>query len=187
MVVQYIRISTLDQNPMRQEELGRKFGVEKVYLDKCSGKNTDRPMLNEMLDFLREGDICFTESISRIARNTKDLLTIMELLNEKKVVFVSDKEKIDTSTPTGKFMLTVFGAIAELERETTLERQAEGIAIAKKNGVYKGRAPRQIDMTKYKIMMDEWKRNQRTATSIMREFDITPTTFYRWVKEKKYI
>ncbi len=185
MVVQYIRCSAIDQNPIRQQELGKEYGVEKVYLDMCSGKDTNRPQLKEMLEFLREGDVCFTESISRIARHTRDLLAIMDLLKEKKVTFVSHKEKIDTSTTTGRFMLTVFGAIAEMERETILERQAEGIAIAKQNGVYKGRTPRKIDMTKYKIMMDQWRRNERTATSIMREFNITPTTFYRWVKEKK--
>lgn len=117
------------------------LGVEKVFIDRISGKNTDRPELKEMMGFVRSGDTVIVESISRFARNTKDLLELVEQLTAKGVEFVSKKEAIDTTTPTGKFMLTVFGAVAELEREYTLQRQAEGIAIAKEQGVYKGRKP----------------------------------------------
>ena len=94
-----------------------------------------------MMDYVRKGDTVVVESISRFARNTRDLLELVEQLKEKEVVFVSQKEAIDTATPTGKFMLTVFGAVAELEREYILQRQKEGISIAKENGVYKGRKP----------------------------------------------
>lgn len=183
MVVMYQRISSPQQNLARQEEWGEKYKVEKVFADKCSGKDTNRPELEKMLNFVREGDVVLVESISRLARNVRDLLSIVDTLKEKGVQFISIKENIDTNTPTGKFCLTLFGSLAELERETIKERQAEGIALAKERGVYKGRAPMEIDENKFKAMCEEWKMGKRTATSIQKEFDITGTTFYRWIKE----
>ena len=138
MRVGYIRTSTAEQNSIRQEVLMNELGVERVYIDRMSGKNTNRPELKRMMEFVREGDTIIVESISRFARNTRDLLDLVEQLTEKNVDFVSQKETIDTTTPAGKFMLTVFGAVAELERYYILQRQAEGIAEAKKRGVYKG-------------------------------------------------
>ena len=105
---------------MRQEVLMQELGVDEVYIDRLSGKNTDRPELKKMMDYVRKGDTVIVESISRFARNTRDLLELIEKLSEKDVEFVSRKEAIDTTTPTGKFMLTVFGAVAELEREYIL-------------------------------------------------------------------
>lgn len=122
MKIGYIQCSTVDQNHARQEQILKEKGYEKVFTDMLSGKNTDRPGLRAMLEFVREGDILYTESISRIARSTKDLLQIVEKLQDKNVQFISDKENIDTLTPQGKFMLTVFGALAELEREQIRQR-----------------------------------------------------------------
>lgn len=141
MKIGYIRISTADQNTARQELLMEQLGVDEVYIDRMSGKNTNRPELKKMMEYVRRGDTVIVESISRFARNTRDLLELVEKLSAKGVEFVSKKETIDTTTPTGKFMLTVFGAVAELEREYILQRQREGVAIAKDNGVYKGRKP----------------------------------------------
>ena len=121
MKIGYIRVSTQEQNTMRQEVLMQELGVDEVYIDRLSGKNTDRPELKKMMDYVRKGDTVIVESISRFARNTRDLLELIEKLSEKGVEFVSRKEAIDTTTPTGKFMLTVFGAVAELERESTRE------------------------------------------------------------------
>ena len=121
---------------MRQEVLMQELGVDEVYIDRLSGKNTDRPEPKKMMDYVRKGDTVIVESISRFARNTRDLLVLIEKLTEKGVEFVSRKEAIDTTTPTEKFMLTVFGAVAELEREYILQRQREGIAIAKAQGKY---------------------------------------------------
>lgn len=185
MRVGYIRVSTEEQNLARQEALAREAGVEKVFAEKASGKNANRLALKEMLDYVRDGDQVVVESISRIARNTKDLLDIIQKLQEKGVEFVSLKENIDTATATGKFMLTVFGALAELERENILQRQKEGIEIAKQNNVYKGRKPMTIDEDKFVAMCREWRNGKRTAVSVQKAFDITGTTFYRWVKEKK--
>lgn len=128
MKVGYIRVSTAEQNEARQEVLMEQLGVEKVFMDKMSGKSKDRPQLQEMMRFVREGDVVIVESISRFARNTKDLLSLIDELEQKKVSFVSQKENIDTETPSGRFMLTVFAALSQLERETTLLRQSEGIA-----------------------------------------------------------
>lgn len=117
------------------------LGVDELYIDKASGKNAQRPELQKMMEYVRKGDTVIVESISRFARNTRDLLELVEQLTAKGAEFVSQKEAIDTTTPTGKFMLTVFGAVAELEREYILQRQQEGIAIAKANGAYRGRKP----------------------------------------------
>ena len=132
MKIGYVRVSTIEQNEQRQIEALEKEGVEKIYIDKKSGKNTDRENYQKMMSFVRDGDTIVTESISRIARNTKDLLSIMEELKEKNVSFMSLKESIDTNTPQGRFVLTIFGALAELERQQILERQAEGIEIARR-------------------------------------------------------
>ena len=117
MKIRYIRVSTQDQNTARQEVLMEVLGVDEVYIDRTSGKNTDRPELKKMMSYVRRGDTVIVESISRFACNTRDLLDLVERLTTKGVEFVSKKEAIDTTTPTGKFMLTVFGAVAELERE----------------------------------------------------------------------
>ena len=118
MRVGYVRCSTAEQNEARQLKMMEEQKVEKVFIDKASGKNVDRKDFKAMMAFVRAGDTVIVESISRIARNTRDLLTIISSLTEKGAEFVSLKESIDTTTPHGRFMLTVFGALAELERES---------------------------------------------------------------------
>ena len=157
------------------------LGVEKIFIDRISGKNIDRPELKEMMGFVRNGDTVIVESISRFARNTKDLLELVEQLTAKGVEFVSKKEAIDTTTPTGKFMLTVFGAVAELERVYILQRQAEGIAIAKEQGVYKGRKP--IVRPEFENIVSLWRQGNISAVEAMNRLDMKPSTFYRKVKE----
>ena len=180
MKIGYIRISTTDQNTARQEVLMEERGVGQVFIDRMSGKSTARPELKRMMNFVREGDVVMVESISRFARNTRDLLELVEKLTAKGVEFVSKKEAIDTTTPTGKFMLTVFGAVAELEREYILQRQKEGIAIAKANGVYKGR--KLIERPDLPAVVALWRGGKITATEAMRRLDMKPSTFYRRVK-----
>lgn len=181
MKIGYIRISTTDQNTARQELLMEQLGgVDEVYIDRMSGKNTNRPELQKMMEYVRRGDTVIVESISRFARNTRDLLELVEKLSAKGVEFVSKKEAIDTTTPTGKFMLTVFGAVAELEREYILQRQREGIAIAKANGVYKGRKP--IQPPELEKVIVKWRRGEITAAGAMRQMGMSKSTFYRRVK-----
>ena len=176
----YIRVSTLEQNTMRQEVLMEALGVDEVYIDRMSGKNTNRPELQKMMEYVRKGDTVIVESISRFARNTRDLLELVERLTAKGVEFVSKKEAIDTTTPTGKFMLTVFGAVAELEREYILQRQREGIAIAKEQGKYKGRKP--IVSPEFEQVTAKWRSGTITAAEAMRTLHMSKTTFYRRVK-----
>ena len=145
MNIGYVRVSTVDQNEARQVESLKKYGIEKWYSEKVSGKDLNRPKLQEMLDFVREGDTIFIHDFSRISRSVKDLLSLIDLLEAKKVHLVSVKENLDTSTPAGRLMLTMIGAINEFERANLLERQAEGIAIAKAKGKYKGRKAIEIN------------------------------------------
>ena len=181
MKVGYIRVSTAEQNTARQEVLMQELGVDIIFVDRVSGKNMDRPELKRLLEYVREGDTVIVESISRFARNTRDLLELMEKLAAKQVQFISRKESIDTTTPSGKFMLTVFGAVSELEREYILQRQAEGIAVAKKNGVYKGRKP--IERPGFEAVVQIWRGGNITAREAMRQLNMKPSTFYRKVKE----
>lgn len=183
MRIGYVRCSTAEQNEARQLVMMKEQNAEKVFTDKASGKNTDREAFREMMTFVRTGDIVIVESISRIARNTRDLLSIISELTEKGVEFVSLKESIDTTTPQGRFILTVFGALAELERENILERQREGIEIAKSEGKYKGRKPIEFDEKKFKTVCARWRSGEITATAAMKELNLKPNTFYRRVKE----
>ena len=161
MKIGYVRVSTQEQNTLRQEVLMQSLGVEQLYIDKASGKNADRPELRKLLTYVRQGDTVIVESISRFARNTRDLLELVERLTEKQVEFISQKEAIDTTTPTGKFMLIIFGAVAELEREYILQRQREGIAIAKAQGRYTGRKP--IDVPDLEKVVRQWREGKMTA------------------------
>ena len=178
MKIGYIRCSSEQQNTARQEVLMQELGVDEIFMDKLSGKNTDRPQLKKMMSYVRKGDTVIVSEISRFARNTKDLLELIDILTQKEVEFVSKKEAIDTSTPTGKFMLTVFGAVSELERSYILSRQAEGIAIAKTLGKYKGRKPKELPATT-DILIKKWKDGYITATEVMKKLGISKSTFYR--------
>ena len=139
MNIAYVRVSTIEQNEARQTEVLKKYIIDKWFIEKISAKNTNRPELQNMIEFARSGDAIYIHSLDRLARSTKDLLCIVEQLQSKGIHLVSTKENIDTSTATGKLMLTMIGAIAEFERVNMLERQCEGISIAKANGAYKGR------------------------------------------------
>ena len=193
MKIGYVRVSTKEQNTIRQEIIMQELGVERMYIDRISGKNMDRPQLKEMLEYIREGDTVIVESISRFARNTRDLLELVDALGKKKVDFVSKKEVIDTSTPQGRFMLTVFGAIAELEREHILERQREGIdampidektgkKISTKTGRVTGR-PNVDYPANWKTVYDKWKNNEIKSIEAMALLKLKKTTFYKLLKQ----
>lgn len=182
MKIGYVRVSTQEQNIARQENLMQELGVDMVFIDKMSGKSADRPELKRMMTYVRQGDTVIVESISRFARNTKDLLGLVEQLSQKQVEFVSKKEAIDTTTPTGKFMLTVFGAVAELEREYILQRQREGIEIAKTQGKYKGRKTMPLP-DNYERVVQQWRNGEITARKAMQLLNMSPSTFYRRVRE----
>lgn len=180
--IAYVRVSTIEQNEARQLEALEKYDIEKWFTEKVSGKNTNRPQLQQMLDFAREGDTIYVHDFTRLARSTKDLLNIVELLKTKGVHLVSNKENIDTSTPTGKLMLTFLAGIAEFERENLLERQREGIAIAKRNGVYKGRKPFSSD--KFEELYPEYLSRKINKTEFAKQLGVSRPTLDRLIKEK---
>ena len=181
----YVRVSSIDQNEARQLKALENFGkpMHRIFIDKCSGKNTDRPELRKMLDYVRDGDVVVVSEYARLARSSADMLRIVHDLQEKGVEIISLREQLDTTTPQGRFMLTVFAGLAELERETIHERQKEGIAIAKAQGKYKGRQPIPVDAERFKVECAKWRAGQQTAKATMKKFNMTPSRFYRKVKE----
>lgn len=182
MIVGYERVSTEEQNLERQHEALTKLNVEKIYSEKISGKNTDRPQLKAMLEFVREGDTLIVESYSRLARSTRDLLEIVEELERKGVSFISLKENIDTTTPHGRLMLTIFAGLSQFERECTLQRQREGIEIAKKQGKYTGR--KKIDRPEnWDLIISSYKAGNITAKYAQQQLGLKPATFFRMLKE----
>ena len=149
MKIGYIRVSTHEQNTIRQEVLMESLGVDEVYIDRMSGKNANRPELQRMMEYVRRGDTVIVESISRFARNTRDLLELVERLTAKGVEYI-------------------------------LQRQREGIAIAKEQGKYIGR--KAIQPPDFERVVGQWHRGEITAVDAMRTLKMSKTTFYRRVK-----
>jgi len=183
MKIGYYRCSTSEQNPDRQRKILEEAGCEQVFSDMQSGKDRNRPGLDEMMRFARKDDVLVVESLSRLARSTKDLLNIVDELKAKGVGFISQKEQIDTNTPQGKFMLTVFAAMSELERSQILQRQAEGIAIAKQKGVYKGRSPKEVDMYLFSELYKQWKNGNIKQKYMMEKLNISRSKLFNLIKE----
>ena len=181
MIVGYVRVSTVEQNESRQLITMEKYNVEKVFSEKVSAKDTNREELNKMLEFVREGDTIVIHDFSRLARSTKDLLHIVELLEDKNVNLISAKENIDSSTPTGKLMLTMIGAINEFERTNMLERQREGIAIAKSEGKYKGRKEVKID--NFEEYYNRYINREFNKTQLAKELGVSRPTLDKLIKE----
>ena len=183
MRIAYIRVSTVEQNEARQLEAMKKHNIEKFYIEKVSGKNTDRPKLQEMLKEVKDGDTVYIHDFSRLARSTKDLLDLVEQLNEKGVHLVSNKENIDTSTPTGKLMLTMIGAINEFERTNMLERQKEGVEIAKRNGKYKGGKKKEIDMELFNELLEQFQNKEISKIKFAEKLGVSRPTLDKLLKD----
>lgn len=183
MKIGYIRISTEEQKIERQKTLLESVNPEKIFIDVCSGKTLERPQLKSMLSFIREGDVVIVESYSRLARSLIDLIKIVDIIKNKGAEFYSIKENSDTSTPAGKLIFNIFGALYEFERECLLERQKEGIVEAKKAGKYRGRKPKSINVDLFNKLYSEWKQGQITAVFFMEKICLSPATFYRKIKE----
>ena len=183
--VGYVRVSTAEQNTGRQfEDLKKaKIKLDKTFEEKISAKDRNRPKLEAMLDFVREGDTVYIESYSRLARNTRDLLNIIHELEEKKVHVVSLKEKLDTSTAQGKFTLLILQGVAQFERDLIKERQAEGIEIAKEQGKFaKPTTPKPAD---WKELYRQYKHREITATGLAKKLGISRSLLYKWIREEK--
>lgn len=158
--------------------------IEKYYIEKISAKDTNRPKLQEMLDYVREGDTVYIHSFDRLARSTKDLLDIIEKLNEKGVILKSNKESLDTSTATGKLMLTVIGAINEFERQNLLERQREGIELAKRAGKFKGAQVKRIDDKDFENAYNKYKTREISKKEMAEMLNISRPTLDKLLKDK---
>ena len=182
MKIGYIRVSSEGQNLDRQED-SITPQVEQVFSEKVSGSNSNRPELKRLLGFVREGDTVYIESLSRLARSTRDLLEIVDMLREKRVGLVSLKENIDTDTPQGRFILQIFAALSELERESLKQRQREGIDAAKKRGKHLGR-PRTHVPDNFKDVVDEWEAGRITAVEARRKLGLSHATFYKMVRDR---
>ncbi|GLC32901.1 recombinase family protein [Clostridium omnivorum] len=182
MNIAYVRVSTVEQNEARQMEGLQKYDIEKWFIEKVSAKDTNRAELKKMIEFAREGDTVYVLDFSRLARSTKDLLDLVDSMNKKGVNLVSVKENLDTSTPQGRLMLTMLGAIYEFERANILERQREGIALAKKEGKYKGRKKISFP-TNWTEIYTKWKSRQLTGNKAMELLGLKRNTFYSLIKE----
>jgi len=182
-VLAYIRVSTVEQNEERQVVALQKYNPDKVFTEKVSAKDTNRPELQKLLEFARENDTIVVHDFSRLARNTKDLLSIVEDLNARGVTLISNKENIDTSTPTGKLMLTMIGAIYQFERENLLERQREGISIAKAKGLYKGRKPLEVDDEKFTEVYNRYMKRDITKVQFAKELGVSRPTLDKMIEE----
>ena len=184
MNIAYVRVSTVEQNEQRQLEALEKYNIDRWFTEKVSGKDTNRPKLQEMMDFVRDGDTIYVHDFSRLARSTKDLLEIVETLQKKNVRLVSNKESIDSSTPNGKLMLTMIGAIAEFERQNLLERQREGIAIAKRQGKYKGGQVKQIDDNDFSAAYTDYQSRKINKKQFAERLNISRPTLDKLLKDK---
>ena len=179
----YVRVSSIDQKIDRQLLAYDK--ADFIYIDKMSGIKRDRPELERMLNDLQAGDTVVVKSIDRLSRSTKDLLEIVEQIRTAQANLHILNLKIDTSTAMGKCVLTILGAIAELDRKTIKERTAEGIAIAKSQGKYKGRKKGAISLRdsesikRFKIFYN----SGLSKSAIAREFNVSRTTIYKWMEE----
>lgn len=182
--IAYIRVSTVEQHEDRQRAALEPYNIERWYVDKCSGKDTNRPQYRAMMDYIREGDTLYIMDFSRLSRSVGDLLNILQQLDRKGVTLVSLKESTDTSTPTGKLIITVIAAINQFERDNLLERQREGIACAKAKGVYKGRK-RVQKPAEWPEVFKAYQTRQITGAEAMKRLNLKRNAFYNFVSMEK--
>lgn len=187
MRIGYVRVSSEDQNEERQKIALGKYNIEKWFIDKKSGKNMDREDFQKMMLFIRNDsdDVVYVSELSRLARSTLDLYNIMEVFNAKGVQLVSDKESIDTSTPTGRAMFGFMAVMAQFERELIHERQAEGIAAAKAAGKHIGRPFRKYDKEEFDKLFKRYQERLITITDIGKKLGLSRATVYRLIEVKK--
>lgn len=179
MIFGYVRVSTKEQNIERQTDA--LTSCDKIFIDRVSGKSADRPELNAMKQQLRDGDTVRVKSVDRLARNTQDLLALLAEMTGKGVnVEFIDNKMIFDNQPTSKFMITLLGAVAELERSFIRQRQSEGIDIAKQKGRYKGRPVSDNALKAQKLITEKLSgKLSLTDTEIMQISGIKHAQFYR--------
>ena len=178
--IAYLRVSTTHQNTTRQE-YAMPNDIDKTFIDKASGKDTDRVEFKKMLDYIREGDIVYFESFSRVSRSLPDLLNTLDYFDKKGVAFVSLKENIDTSGATGKLIVSVLGAISAYEREINAERREFSYRKACEEDRV-GRPAAEIT-PEFEAAYKEWKAGNITATEAIKRANVSRPTFYKLAKQ----
>jgi DNA invertase Pin-like site-specific DNA recombinase len=181
MNIGYARVSTQDQNLDLQNDALKSAGCEKIYTDKMSGAKTDRPGLDEILGFIRKGDTLVVWKLDRLGRSLKHLIQVMQLLDERGVYFKSVQESLDTSTPGGKLIFHVFGALAEFERDIIRERTLAGLAAARARG-RKGGRPRKLTKKQVEMAKNLMKDISIPVNEICETLGVSKATLYRYVK-----
>ncbi len=180
----YARVSTEDQNIGRQIEAAKRAdNFDGVFVDKLSGKNTNRPELKNMLDKLRADDSVTVLSIDRLGRNIRDILDIVQKIKDKGCVFKCLEPNFNTDDKFGEFFLIVLGAISEMERKMILERQRQGIALARQYGRYRGR--KRKELPDFENVYQQWVDNKISANQAAKLLDVSKSTFYRRVHERE--
>lgn len=184
MIIAYARVSTIEQSLEGQVEALKKYGYEKLFKDKSTGRNTDRKGFKDMMDFVRDGDTVIVFDFSRISRSLPDLLNIISEFEKKNVTFISIKEQFDLSQPSGKLFVTILGAINSYQIELSREKQMEGIREAKKNGKYTNCGRKKVTKPQnWDANYDLWKQRLITANEFMSRCGLKRTTFYKLLKE----
>lgn len=182
MKIGYLRVSTQCQQLEAQEQEVKKYGVDKIFKDKATGRNIDRVQFQLMMDFCREGDIIVCYDFSRISRSLKDLLTIIDTLNSKGVSLVSIKENLDTSTSSGRFMVQILGAVNEYQINLQREKIMDGVAEAKKAGKYKGRT--KINCDNFELYYQKFmSREIKSKSELARLLKISRQTLYNLIDD----
>lgn len=182
MIVGYARVSTKDQNLQMQLDALQKEGCFEIFEEKVSGTKKDRPALNEMLKMLREGDRVVVYKLDRISRSTKHLIELADYFEENGIEFVSIMDKIDTSTPTGRFFFRMMASIAELERDILSERTKSGLEAARARG-RKGGRPK-VDEKKMKTALKMYDSKEYTIEEIKKAVGISAPTLYRYLEKR---
>ena len=186
-LVSYLRVSTKEQTieNQRSEILKRGYIPEEEFVDEgFTGMNTDREGFIQMMRFVRKGDTLIVYSLSRLARSTKQLLEVMEKLQEKGVSLISISESVDTSSAVGRMIIGILAVVNQFEVENMKERQSIGIARAKEEGKFKGR--KVIDKpSTWNEVYSRWKSRDLSGTGAIKELGVSRATFYKWIKEHK--
>lgn len=182
MKIGYARVSTPDQSLDLQVDALQEAGCEEIYKEIASGAKTDRPELDKLLDYIRGGDTVFIWKLDRLGRSMSHLLQIVEQLEKKGAGFVCINEKIDTTSPAGKLIFHLFGALAEFEREMIRERTQAGLKAARARGRVGGR-PKKITEKKAKALQVLYEAQELSVGDICKQFGISKGTFYRYVKK----
>ena len=181
MKFDYARVSTIDQNLNSQIDAINKYGVDKIFFDKMSGKNMERKEFIKLLEHLRSGDILVISSLSRLGRKTKELIELIDDLNLKGIILVSLKENIDTNSPMGRAMIGMISIFSELERELIVERVKDGIKNARARGRIGGRP--KISNKKIKMALTLYKTKEYSVKEITNRTGVSKATLYRRLTE----